>query len=107
MVPAPQMIGRLMQSDAPQPSPKGQWVAQGAKLAPRLQKDLLRKIVDIRCRHPRQENGMHHPEEPAVQFAKGAIVTGARSADYVPQFAGLVRYDGLLLFKRSWSWAEA
>ncbi len=103
MAAAPEMIGRLMESDAAQPSPEGQGVAKRTKLAPGLQKDLLRQIVDIRRRHPRQENCMHHPEEPSVQFAKGAIVAGARSADYVPQFAGLVRYDVLLLFERSLS----
>jgi hypothetical protein len=40
---------------------------------------------------------MHHPEEPAVQFAKGAIVAGARSADHMPQFTCIVRYDVLLI----------
>jgi hypothetical protein len=67
------------------------------KLAPRAQKDLLCKIVYVPGRHPRQENGMYHAEEPAVQFAKRAFVASARGADHLPQFTRLAGYDVLLL----------
>jgi hypothetical protein len=85
-VTAAQMIGRLAESDLPEPSAESQWIAQCIQLAPRLQKDLLCKIVYVARRHVRQEHGMHHAEELAVQFAESGIVAGARCADHMPQF---------------------
>ena len=66
------------------------------KLPPRLQENLLRQIVHVALRHARQEHGMHHPEEPAVQLPESVGIAAARSADQVPQFAALVRDDALL-----------
>jgi hypothetical protein len=87
----------LVNRDLPKPTPKGQWVAQCMKLAPRAQKDLLCKIVYVFRRHARQEHGVHHPEKPPVQFAESAVVAGARGVDHLPQFAALVRDNALLL----------
>ncbi|MGB9458781.1 MAG: hypothetical protein WCB12_22230 [Bryobacteraceae bacterium] len=62
-----------------------------------MQKDLLGNIIDVRRRHARQQNTVHHSEESPVQFAEGARVTGARGANHEPQVVLLICYGTLLL----------
>ena len=69
------------------------------KLTPRLQKDILCQIFYVRGSYPRQQYGMHHAKESAVQFAECGIVAIARGVDHRAQFDSLVCYA--LLLKRS------
>jgi hydroxyacyl-ACP dehydratase HTD2-like protein with hotdog domain len=70
------MIGRLVQSDLPQPSAEGQWVAQGMKLAPRAQKDLLCKIVYVARRYS-SPNALSSPARAAPTICRNSPVSPA------------------------------